>query len=53
MKRSEEIDDITGYFSIKTGKFRWTKTTEEVEEIIKAKERLRAKEKKKANKKGK
>ena len=50
MKRSEEIDDITGYFSIKTGKFRWTKTTEEVEEIIKAKERLRAKGKKKANK---
>jgi hypothetical protein len=53
MKRKKEIDDTVGYFSLKTGKFRFTKTDKQVEEIIAAKEKLRAEEKKKTNKGGK
>ena len=51
MKKSKEIDDIAGYISLKTGKIRWTKTDKEIEEVIAAKERLRAaKTKKQKNK---
>jgi hypothetical protein len=50
MKKSKEIDDIAGYISF-SGKIRWTKTEKEIEEMIAAKEKLRAdKTKKRKNK---